>query len=131
MFLRYAVILDEISSAPPQMLGNLEVFLRQLMPDQENVEFGGLAVVLLGDMMQLPPVGQSYSLYESTVSPKVTKRPNPPAEHGLCMFNTFLVKALDEQMRAADDPRHMSMLNCMRNPKAHTGIRIDMDYFKQ
>ena len=51
-----AVIIDEISTIKPQLLAYLNKRLRELRPDV-NKRFGGLAVILLGDFDQLPPVG--------------------------------------------------------------------------
>jgi len=52
------IIVDEISTVKPYMLAYLNARLMELYPESSKT-FGGLAVVLLGDFDQLPPVGGS------------------------------------------------------------------------
>lgn len=62
------VIIDEISFIPAQMLSIIEKRLTEIMDavdlDGEIPQFGGLAIILMGDFYQLPPVAQE-SLYTS------------------------------------------------------------------
>jgi len=52
------IIVDEISTVKPYVLAYLNARLMELYPGSSK-PFGGLAVVLLGDFDQLPPVGGS------------------------------------------------------------------------
>jgi ATP-dependent exoDNAse (exonuclease V) alpha subunit len=49
------LIIDEISMVRADMLDGIDMFLRKNAKD-ENLPFGGVQVVLVGDLCQLPPV---------------------------------------------------------------------------
>jgi ATP-dependent DNA helicase PIF1 len=49
------LIIDEISMVRADMLDGIDMFLRKNGKD-ENLPFGGVQVVLIGDLFQLPPV---------------------------------------------------------------------------
>jgi hypothetical protein len=49
------IVIDEISYISPEMLAQIDNRLRQLMGKPET-PFGGIAVLLMGDFFQLPPV---------------------------------------------------------------------------
>jgi len=51
-----AVIIDEISTVKPRLVGYLNKRLREARPGIDK-PFGGLAVLFIGDFDQLPPVG--------------------------------------------------------------------------
>ena len=51
-----AIIIDEISTVQPHMLGYINARLQEATQNYDS-PFGGIAVVLLGDFDQLPPVG--------------------------------------------------------------------------
>ena len=61
------VIIDEISFIGPEMLAIVQRRLNEIIQnDDPNCKFGGLAVVLMGDFYQLPPVAQE-SLFTSAI----------------------------------------------------------------
>ena len=60
------LVIDEISYISPEVLGQIDNRLRQLMAKPE-IPFGGIAILLLGDFYQLPPVAVSYTLYSAAV----------------------------------------------------------------
>eukprot|EP00662_Eupelagonemidae_sp_cell21_P015107 gene15107-18277_t len=67
------LVVDEMSTLSLQMLGQAEARCRELRPWAQEGEpwFGGLNVVLAGDFMQMPPVGQGVEgapLFASTKS---------------------------------------------------------------
>jgi ATP-dependent DNA helicase PIF1 len=49
------LIIDEISMVRADMLDGIDMFLRKNSKD-ENLPFGGVQIVLIGDLFQLPPV---------------------------------------------------------------------------
>jgi hypothetical protein len=50
------VLIDEKSMVGRQMLGLIDVRLRQAFPEHNNEPFGGRSVIMFGDFGQLPPV---------------------------------------------------------------------------
>ena len=60
------IVIDEISYISPEMLAQIDNRLRQLMGKPET-PFGGIAVLLMGDFFQLPPVATRYTLYGACV----------------------------------------------------------------
>lgn len=48
------IIIDEISMVSPDLLDAIDIILRKIK--QTNIAFGGLQIVLIGDLFQLPPV---------------------------------------------------------------------------
>lgn len=114
------LVIDEISYISPEALGQIDNRLRQLMGKPES-PFGGLAVLLMGDFYQLPPVAEPYNLYSATmkllVDRKEIENGDPgPRTRGALLFSQFRKFELFQQMRAADDATHTAMLNQMRTP---------------
>lgn len=60
------IVIDEISYISPEMLAQIDNRLRQLMANPET-PFGGIAVLLMGDFFQLPPLTTRYTLYGACV----------------------------------------------------------------
>lgn len=60
-------VIDEISTVQPQMLAYLSHRLMELYPESGK-DFGGKAVVLLGDFHQLPPVGGDGNIAKSAMA---------------------------------------------------------------
>ena len=54
-------VIDEISYISPELLGQIDKRLQQIMGFE--MDFGGLVVLLMRDFYQLPPVGNSFTLY--------------------------------------------------------------------
>ena len=60
------LIIDEISTVSPEMLGILDIRMRHAR-DINNIPFGGVPVLFVGDFSQLPPVmakGLTYKLLQ-------------------------------------------------------------------
>ena len=127
------LVIDEISYISPEVLGQIDNRLRQLMAKPE-IPFGGIAILLLGDFYQLPPVAVSYTLYSAAVKLLAEKEEIDgdvpgPRTRGTLLFSKFKKFELTQQMRAADDVNHTAMLNQMRNPLP--GYRhIDSEHLK-
>jgi hypothetical protein len=108
------VLIDEISNVGPRLFGHINTRLQHIMENDEF--FGGLAVVTMGDLLQLPPVRPAETLYsgilsllEKRVSLNTENTAKVPRYIGIRLFKTFKKIELTEQMRAADD---VKMQNC-------------------
>ena len=118
------IIIDEISNMHPHLLGQLELFLRSAIPDSAHQPFGGLAILMMGDFLQLPPVGAARTLYDKV---ELFRADDQAGKHGASLFRSFTIRELKQQMRAADDVLHTRMLEHMRYPPPNTR-RIDLSY---
>ncbi|KAF9406992.1 hypothetical protein HW555_012830, partial [Spodoptera exigua] len=99
------LIIDEISMVPYLTLRNIHIRLQQLKQDQGN--FGGINVILFGDLMQLPPVsritGGSYCFRQPS---------NLTGETNLWQLFSFC--ELPQNMRQAGDNTFVDILNNIR-----------------
>lgn len=121
------LIIDEVSCVTAAMLAHIDQRLQQIMSCYDK-PFGGLSVLAMGDMFQLPPVkGQpiykeivEYALQHKETATK-KKKPipdaNDPSFNGTLLFQRFKLVELTQQMRAADDVQHTEFLNQIRYPQ--------------
>jgi hypothetical protein len=77
------VLIDEVSMVSPVMLGQVNARLKEATGS--NADFDGLAVVLCGDMFQLPPVA-GVSMYKAVVDANVPESLYPRAKAKLSMY---------------------------------------------
>ena len=87
-----AIIIDEISTVQPHMLGYINARLQEATQNYDS-PFGGIAVVLLGDFDQLPPVGGT-SIPELAMT--MLQRNIDNTGHGKMNAPLFLNKKDDE-----------------------------------
>ena len=88
---------------------------------ENDLPFGGIAQLYLGDFFQIPLVSPSKTLYQSMLNlstEDVKQNPNMTitsrAKQRARLFSTFQKIDFIEQMRAAKDPVHMAFLNQLR-----------------
>ena len=102
------------------MLAQMEKRAREMM--NNDLPFGGLAIMSMVDFCQLPPVPPAEPLYSAliksiikpiTLNSKSTS--TGPKIEGAPLFATFIKIELTQQMRAANDPQHMAFLNELRS----------------
>jgi ATP-dependent exoDNAse (exonuclease V) alpha subunit len=53
--IRY-ILIDEMSFIGPKLMLQIDSRLREAMPHQQHLSFGGISIILIGDLAQLPPV---------------------------------------------------------------------------
>ena len=137
-----AVIIDEISTVKPHILAYIDARLREAFPDV-NKPFAGLAVLLLGDFDQLPPVGgesipatimmreaqkrgslQQYRQYRRKTSKfQITT----VCGNGAMLFKKARRIHLKTQHRS-EDPDHTMLLDKMS--KGHSVKPADLSIYK-
>lgn len=98
------IIIDEISMVSYQMLIMIDSRLRQLK-NKDDEFFGGINVLLFGDLIQLPPI--------KTSGTPVYKQPEhlQPATH---LWRLFSMCELTENMRQQGDNDFIDILNALR-----------------
>ena len=114
-----AVIIDEVSMIGPSFLDAISQRLK-LIKDND-LDFGGLKVLLIGDFAQLPPVSPSMTLPEAVLKATgivPTPRSTRPANYleGANLAVQMDRFELTEQMRAATDPEHTQRVQQLRAP---------------
>ena len=109
------LVIDECSMLNPVMLALVDLRLRQCF-DSEKV-FGGLHIILIGDMFQFPPIGKKLNkpaLYQAAVLCSRNRRlPNETYRTGANLFMKFRLLRLKEQKRAGAD--FAAFLDPLRN----------------
>ena len=116
------LIIDEISTTTPSMLYAIDARLRQIF--STNIQFGGIAILCLGDLMQLGPVGGSH-IAESCVqyAKGILKlqgekyRPESIWTKGTILFTRAKVLKLTKQQRAIDDKFHTEIIQNLHSGK--------------
>lgn len=53
--IRY-ILIDEMSLIGPKLLLKIDTRLREAFPHRQHLHFGGVSIILIGDLAQLPPV---------------------------------------------------------------------------
>jgi len=99
------LVIDEVSMCNPVMFALIDLRLRQCFDSQKS--FGGLHVILLGDMFQFPPIGRKLTkpaLYQAAVlCSRNRKLPNMSYRTGANLFMEFRLLNLKGQERAEKD----------------------------
>ena len=109
------VVIDEVSYMGPILFAHVESRLQALLASNENL--GGLAVVLLEDFFQLPPVVPSECFYAAVVKQVNCLNLDPtgvvgsPRSVGASLFATFKKIELTQQMCSVTDPNHIAIPN--------------------
>ncbi|XP_059064701.1 uncharacterized protein LOC131856793 [Cryptomeria japonica] len=64
------LLIDEMSFLGPKLLLKIDSCLRQAFPDKQHEPFGGLSIILVGDLGQLPPVMDkpAYASHSTTLN---------------------------------------------------------------
>jgi ATP-dependent exoDNAse (exonuclease V) alpha subunit len=96
------IFIDEISMVPYEMLCMIDSRLRQLKK-KDDKPFGGINIIVFGDLMQLPPVKGA----------QVFNQPRRflPATH---LWRLFSLVELTENMRQQGDTTFADLLNALR-----------------
>ena len=104
-----AVVIDEVSMVRADLLDCVDRFLRLNGPHADK-PFGGIQMIFIGDLYQLPPVVASRerevfeSLYET------------PYFYGAHVFETFDMEFVElEKVYRQHDEEFISLLNSIRN----------------
>ena len=101
------IIVDEISNTKASLMIEMDAKLKEWNGNREP--YGGLGVILMGDMFQIPPVGGC-----SLISPSASLI--KPVEK---IFSHFNFRQLTVQMRAHhEDVLHLAALDWFRNPSS-------------
>ncbi len=96
------LFIDEVSMVPYEMLCMIDSRLKQLKGSTEL--FGGINILLFGDLMQLPPVRGSQVFHQ------------PPSMTGAThLWRLFSLVELKENMRQKGDTTFIDILNSLRN----------------
>ncbi|XP_044599069.1 ATP-dependent DNA helicase PIF1-like [Cotesia glomerata] len=95
------LFIDEISMVPYEMLCMIDSRLRQLK--SRDACFGGINVLLFGDLMQLPPV-RGHQVFQQPEHMK-------PATH---LWRLFRLVELKQNMRQQGDTTFIDVLNALR-----------------
>ena len=114
------LVIDEISTVPPSLLYAIDVRLRQIFSDERR--FAGVAVLALGDLMQLGPVfGSNLAVscveYATNMQQGAVKlrdekyRPESIWTKGTVLFSQITVLNLIQQQRAIHDHFHTDVIN--------------------
>ncbi|GFT88064.1 ATP-dependent DNA helicase PIF1 [Nephila pilipes] len=96
------LFIDEISMVPYKMLYNIDTRLRQLKNNLDE-PFGGINVIVFGDLMQLPPVRGL----------QVFQKPNSQLL-SLHLWRLFGLVELTQNMRQQGDTSFVDLLNALR-----------------
>ena len=97
------LILDEKSMIGQVHLAWIDYRLRQIYPARNDIYFGGLNILLVGDFHQLPSVGQA-ALYSN-----LSARPSELASHGKGAYEAIdRTAVLDQIMRQGGDDAESS-----------------------
>jgi len=124
------IFIDEASHVNSETLAIIDQRLCEITGYDEP--FGGLAVILMGDFFQLPPVIPPVPLFQTVVrffvhdANKSSLRPTTEtAMRGAQLFITFQKIELTQQQRSADDLSHTKMLHKMRDFSGKHPIPLD------
>ncbi len=112
------LFIDEISLVTPILFSMMSKRFKQVF--ENNLPFGGLSVILLGNFQQLDPVS-SKSMSSAVVEHLVHNRRTSmytvgsPREDGINLFISFKLVALTQQQRAIEDIDHTQLLEQLRD----------------
>ncbi len=102
------LVIDEISMMTPVTLARIDLHLKAVFNGQ--YPFGGLDVILIGDMWQFPPVENAFqdraALYQAAVrvaSGRTKRIPNKAYTEGAIQFMKFKMLILEGQERAEQE----------------------------
>ena len=98
------VIIDEVSMVGANMLLEVHKRLQQIKGVSDDVTFGGVSILAVGDLYQLPPVGQPHLF--SPVSDGYAQLYGS----GSLWVDEFQLIELDEVMRQRGDPTFSELL---------------------
>jgi len=116
------IIIDEMSMIPSYMLSQVNDRLNEVLGDSHDLkqdrqmQFGGLVVVLMGDLFQLKPVA-GLPLYVAAMQRVRPEEAGYPSVRGGALFRQFKGFSLEQQMRAAEDQVHTKRIENLRKGK--------------
>ena len=97
------------------LLAVLDHRLRQARTSSKDLPFGKVSILLMGDFMQLPPVGGT-PLYAGALKRAMNPEKFPldtPFSKGVDLFNQFTLTTLTQQQRCKSDQVHTDMVQKM------------------
>ena len=100
------IIIDEFSMVKSDMLYQIDFRLREIM--QKNLPFGGVSVILEGDILQLPPVMANFIFEKPRAIQSETLYTFSP------LWERFEVIFLTHNHRQAEDKAYADLLNRVR-----------------
>eukprot|EP00117_Sycon_ciliatum_P000198 scpid73703/ scgid6364/ ATP-dependent DNA helicase PIF1; PIF1/RRM3 DNA helicase-like protein len=106
------LVIDEVSMMSTILLDYVDQRLQEVC--RSSAPFGGIAIVLMGDFYQLPPVG-NQPLYAIAVKEELTKPTDISAKR---LFTMFQLVELTQQMRAAECDLQRSLIANFRERSA-------------
>ena len=104
-----AIVIDEISMVRADLLDCIDKFLRLNGPDALK-PFGGLQMIFIGDLYQLPPVvsGEQREIFRSVYE--------SPYFYAAKVFDSFQMDFIElEKVYRQLDTRFVNLLNSIRN----------------
>ena len=113
------IIIDEVSMVGSNMLLEIHKRLQQIKGISADVTFGGVSILAVGDLYQLPPVGQPWLF--STVSDSYAQL----YRSGSLWVDKFQMLELSEIMRQRGDSSFAEML-CRVGTADCTPADVDM-----
>jgi hypothetical protein len=121
------LLIDEISMVSPALLGMMHERLQQAMDN--NLPFGGLEVIALGDFYQLQPCNPPamFTAIMDMVQGGGAERTGPInstgyRQVGAGLFKTFKLIELKQQMRAREDTIHSAWVEKFRDPSCRQPV---------
>jgi hypothetical protein len=105
------LIIDEMSMIDTTMLDHISTRLQQIT--ECNDDFGGIPIILMGDMFQLPPAA-GESMYKTIFKKFTVESVLKPSQNGCLLFTSFTYYELTMQMRSKD-LNHSQLIYNMRN----------------
>lgn len=121
------LVIDETSMVTSTFLAHISNRLQDIT-GQTDLPFGGLSVLLLGDMYQLKPIG-GRPLYNDVLDrSRLLKRYSPtcPRITGIDLFVQFKLKVFTQQMRASGDQVQTAFIQRLRDPSVSQPINDEI-----
>ena len=119
------LIIDEVSMLTPVTLARINIYLQKSL--ENKFLFGGLDVILIGDMFQFPPIQPGLAkpaLYQAAVMLGLgLTPPNEDYRRGAILFTKFRLVILDGQVRAS--PEFNKWLAKLRNLNVNYPVTDD------